>query len=219
MRRCTAPARNVRPDAGADVKRLSWSKRLLGVVVLVGVAVAGLPPALNALGAALIADEPLHPADAILVLAGDTRQGDRVMHAVTLYKRSLAPLLVLSGVPVGFRTHEAEIMQRFAEYLGVPPARILAVKHDSDSTREEARVLVEVLQRKGAKDVILVTSNYHTGRAKRIFEKAAGSKGPRFIASAADDGWFNADGWWMRRRDAKTFVYEAIKTAWSAIED
>lgn len=188
------------------------------MVVLVGLAGAGLPPALNALGAALIVDEPLRPADAILVLAGDTRQGDRVRHAAALFQRGLAPLLVLSGVPVGFRTHEAEIMQRFAEHLGVPPARILAVRHDSDSTREEASVLVEVLQRKGAKAVILVTSNYHTARAKRIFEKAAGPSGPTFLASPVHEGNFDPDGWWMRRRDAKTFVYEAIKTVWSAIE-
>src|SRR5437016_8114585 len=43
----------------------------------------------------------------ILVLAGDTPQGDRMLHAVDLYKRGLAPVLVLSGNPIGFRTHEA----------------------------------------------------------------------------------------------------------------
>jgi uncharacterized SAM-binding protein YcdF (DUF218 family) len=200
------------------VKLSRWTKRLLGVVVLVGLTVAGLPPALNALGAALIADDPLHPAGAILVLAGDTRDGDRVWHAVNLYKRGLAPLLVLSGTPVGFRTHEADIMQRHAEFLGVPAGRILAVKHDSESTKEEAAAIVTILQRRGVKEVILVTSSYHTGRAKRIFVKAAGPSGPRFFVSPADDGCFNPDGWWTRRKDAKTFVYEAIKTVWSAVE-
>jgi uncharacterized SAM-binding protein YcdF (DUF218 family) len=174
---------------------------------------------LNALGTALIVDDPLHPADAILVLAGESREGARVTHAVNLYKRGLAPLLVLSGTPMGFRTHEADVTQRHAEYLGVPTARILAVKHDSESTREEAGVIVSVLQRKGLKEVILVTSNYHTGRAKRIFQKMAGPAGPRFLASSVDDGYFHPDGWWMHRKDAKTFVYEAIKTVWSATED
>ena len=185
--------------------------------VTAGLLVAGylsLPIYLSAVGRALIVEDELHPADAILVLGGETRQGDRVAHAVKLYKRGLAPLLVVSGTPMGFRTHEAEVMQRHAEFLGVPAERILAVKHNADSTREEADVLVPVLRKRGAKEVILVTSNSHTARAKRVFEKAAGPVGPRFLASPMDDGSFNPDGWWTRRKDAKTFVYEAIKTVW-----
>jgi len=74
------------------------------------------------------------------------------------------------------------------------------------------------LQRRGVKEVILVTSNYHTARAKRIFAKAAGPAGPRFLAFPVDDGLFDPDGWWTRRRYAKTFFYEAIRTVWSAVE-
>jgi len=195
-----------------------WTRALAVLLVLTGGVFLGAPPALDALGRSLITEDPLRPADAILVLAGESREGARVTHAVDLYKRGLAPLLVLSGTPMGFRTHEADVTQRHAEYLGVPAARILAVKHDSDSTREEAGVLVPILRKRGAKTVILVTSNYHTGRAKRIFEKVAGPTGPRFLASPADDGLFDPDGWWTRRRDAKTFVYESIKAVWSAIE-
>ena len=200
-----------------DVRLPRWTKRLGVVLILVALAFA-VPMGLNALGAALIENDPLHPADAILVLAGDSREGDRVRHAVGLFKRGLAPLLVLSGTPMGFRTHEADVMRRHAEFLGVPSSRILAVRHNTDSTKEEAGVVVPTLKRRGLKNVILVTSNYHTARAKRIFERAAGPYGPHFLASPVNDGLFEPDGWWMRRRYAKTFVYEAIKTVWSAIE-
>jgi len=180
--------------------------------------VLAAPVGLEALGRALIADDPLHPADGILVLSGESREGDRVQRAVDLYKQGLAPLLVLSGTPAGFRTHEAEIMQRHAEYLGVPPDRILTVKHDADSTKQEAEAVVPILKAKGLNEVILVTSNYHTARAKRIFAKAAGPAGPRFLASPTGDGLFNPDGWWTRRRYAQTFFFEATKTVWSALE-
>mgnify|MGYP001573289197 CR=1 FL=1 len=182
-------------------------------------AVAGLAPALNAVGKALIVEDPLRPAGAILVLGGETRQGDRVAHAVRLYKQGLAPLLVVSGTPMGFRTHEAEVMRRHAEFLGVPAERILAVKHNADSTLEEAGLVVPVLRSRGVNEVILVTSNYHTARAKRIFTKAAGPSGPTFLASPVHESSFDPDTWWTRRRDARTFVYESIKTVWSAIED
>lgn len=194
-------------------------RRLLWVAVILITAAAGATFSLGAVGRALIVEDPLHPADAILVLGGESRKGHRVMHAAGLYQRGLAPLLVLSGTPIGFRTHEAEIMQRHAESLGVPADRILAVMHDAESTREEAGEVVPVLKARGLKEVILVTSNYHTARAKRIFEKVAGPEGPRFLASPARDGLFDPDGWWMRRRDAKTFAFEAIKTVWTAIED
>ena len=110
-------------------------------------------------------------------------------------------------------------MRRHAEFLGVPAERILAVKHNADSTREEAGLVVPVLRSRGLKEVILVTSNYHTARAMRIFSKAAGPSGPTFLASPMQDGNFEPEGWWMTRRHAKTFVYEAIKTVWSAVED
>ena len=201
------------------MSRAKGGRRLLWVAVVLIVLAASATFGLDAAGRALIAEDPLHPVDAILVLGGETRDGDRVAHAVTLYKRGLAPLLVVSGTPMGFRTHEAEVMQRHAEFLGVPAARILAVKHNADSTREEAEIVVPVLRGRGLKEVILVTSNYHTARAKRIFTKAAGPSGPTFLASPLRDDNFEPDGWWKKRRHAKTFVYEAIKSVWSAIED
>jgi uncharacterized SAM-binding protein YcdF (DUF218 family) len=200
------------------MKDRRWGWRLLAAVLILVALAYAVPLGLNALGAALITDDPLHPADAILVLSGETREGDRVRHAVALFKRGLAPLLVLSGTPMGFRTHEADVMRRHAEFLGVPSTHILIVKQNGDSTKEEADVVVPILKRRGLKDVILVTSNYHTARAKRIFERAAGPYGPHFLASPVNDGLFEPDGWWMRRRYSKTFVYEAIKTVWSAIE-
>ena len=207
------------PRGGGSVIKAGGARRSLWVAVILIVLAASATFGLDAAGRALIVEDPLHPADAILVLGGETRQGDRVAHAVKLYKQGLAPLLVISGTPVGFRVHEAEIMQRHAEFLGVPPDRILAVKHNADSTREEADVVVPLLKSRGLKEVILVTSNYHTARAKRIYTKAAGAAGPTFLASPVHEDSFDPDGWWLKRRHAKTFVYESIKTVWSAVGD
>src|SRR5881396_2205220 len=166
------------------MKDRRWGWRLLAAVLIVVALAYAVPMGLKALGAALITDDPLHPAGAILVLAGESREGDRVRHAVELFKRGLAPLLVLSGNPIGFRTHEADVMRRHAEFLGVPSTRILTVKQNADSTREESKIVVPILKRRGLGNVILVTANYHTARAKRIFQRAAGSFGPRFLVSS-----------------------------------
>ena len=78
---------------------------------------------------------------------------------------------MLSGNPIGFLTHEADVI-RHAEFLGVPSTRILTVKQNADSNREEAEVVVPILKRRGLKDVILVTANYHTACAKTFVYEA-----------------------------------------------
>src|SRR5712691_12490834 len=135
--------------------RRIWWKRAVFLLLVLASAYWGTPWMLEALGRSLIAEDPLHPADAILVLGGESREGDRVRHAVKLFKHGLAPLLVLSGTPMGFRTHEAEVMRRHAEFLGVPSNRILTVKQNTDSTKEEAGVVVPILKRRGLNSVIL----------------------------------------------------------------
>ena len=172
------------------------------------------PVYLSAVGRALIVEDSRRKADAILVLAGDSPQGHRVSHAVRLFKEGYAPILVLSGTPIGWQTHETEIMRRQAMHLGVPATQIVAVSHDSDSTKEEAGVIVTVLKQRAFRTVILVSANSHTARAKRVFERESGPQGPRFLASPVQDGTFEPEGWWTRRKDAKTFVYEALKTVW-----
>ena len=200
----------------------SSRRRLLTGAIVAGLLLAAYvfhPLYLSALGRALIVDDPLEKADAILVLAGDTRRGDRVSHAVRLFHDGYAPVLVLSGTPMGWQTHAVDVGRRQAIHLGVPETQILAMPQDTDSTKEEAAVIVPLLQAKGFRTVILVSSSWHTARAKHTFERKAGAQGPRFLASPVQDGLFEPDGWWTRRRDAKTFFYEAIRTVWSWVEE
>ena len=172
------------------------------------------PVYLTSIGQALITEDPLEQSDAILVLAGDNRYGDRVNQAVRLFKANYAPLLVLSGTPIGWRTHQADIMRRQATELGIPASQILTIAHDSDSTKEEAAVLVPVLRKQGIHTIILVSSNFHTARAKRIFQTLTEAGELRILASPVREESFDPAGWWTRRRDAKTFAFEAIKTLW-----
>jgi uncharacterized SAM-binding protein YcdF (DUF218 family) len=199
------------------MRRSKNRRRWVVVVAVLGVLLLGLllhPLYLTAIGKALIVEDALEKSDVILVFAGDNRKGDRVSHAVRLFKTGYAPLLVLSGTPLGWRTHEADVMRREAEELGVPPAQIITVGHDSDSTKEEAAVIVPVLRKQQAHTVILVTSSFHTARAKRVLQKAAERREFRILASPVQEDAFYPEGWWTRRRDAKTFFFESVKTAW-----
>ncbi len=82
------------------------------------------------------------------------------------------------------------------------------------STKEEAVAVLEELRQRNVKSFILVTSDYHTARARRIFlaaERAAGG-GPEFRTVAAPDEFFQANSWWRTRQGQKVAFFEWSKT-------
>ena len=90
---------------------------------------------------------------------------------------------------------------------GVPKDRIVRFPHDADNTREEAEALrVLVLERKWH-SVIIVTSNYHTRRARYIFEHVLPPSVKVRVASARD-GNFEVEHWWENRKSFKAFTHE-----------
>ncbi|MBI4401220.1 MAG: YdcF family protein [Nitrospirae bacterium] len=199
--------------------RQKWVWVLGSLCVLLVAGYLGVPVALEALGRSLIQHDPLRQADAILVLQGDDEIGSRVSHAVRLFKDGYAPLLVISGQPVMWETHSAYIMTRQALAMGVPGDRIMAVRHEADSTKEEAAAVLPELTRREVKSVILVTSSFHTRRAKRVFQAGPGGDRFEWMVSPAQDRYFSPDRWWTRRRDARTFFYEGTKTLWYLIAE
>ena len=68
------------------------------------------------------------------------------------------------------RSAEAEVDKRFLVDLGVP-AEMVIVEGRSRDTAENARRCREILDRRGFKRPLLVTSAYHMRRAVAAFEK------------------------------------------------
>lgn len=107
------------------------------------------------------------PAHAIVVLGAAQYDGKpspvlraRVDHAITLWRRGLAPLLITTGGRgAGDTTTEAAVERRYAIAHGVPEAAIL-VEPESRSTRESLRNVAGMLQ-KDSRDVILVSDPFH----------------------------------------------------------
>ena len=72
------------------------------------------------------------------------------------------------------------------------------------------QAVAEKLQSMGVKRVLVVTSNYHTRRAGKIFHRAM--PGLTVLMVAAPDENFKPNGWWRNREARKTFVLEWEKT-------
>lgn len=105
-----------------------------------------------------------------LALAG------RTTYAVELWRRGLAPRIVLTGGVGRFPPAEAEAAVTVARKLGVPD-EALVLETNSKSTEENARFAADLI---GPAKVLVVTDSYHAWRCGRVFG--------RYFASAEGVG-------------------------------
>src|SRR5262249_31972772 len=119
--------------------------------------------------------------------------------------------IVLVSGPAGFYGfHECDLAIPFAVRAGYPESMFVHVEIDAHSTKEEALATLAEVRRRGAHEVLLVTSNYHTRRAGGIYRSLAPDL--HFDVIGSPDVAFSANGWWHRREGEKTFALEWAKT-------
>jgi uncharacterized SAM-binding protein YcdF (DUF218 family) len=169
-------------------------------------------------GYALVHDEGPAKADIAVVLAGDF-YGHRILKAGELVREGYVPAILVSGPTGAYGLHESELAIAFAVRNGLPSDWFIPFPNDSHSTREEAAAILPELRRRNVHSFLLVTSNYHTARARRIFLKAerdAGG-GPQMRTVAAPDEFFQPKSWWRTRDSQKTAFFEWAKTVATAL--
>lgn len=167
-------------------------------------------------GNLLVDAQPPVKSDAILVLAGDFG-GDRMRHAARLLREGYAPYVLVSGPMPIYGVNEADLAIEMVRQEGYTNERFEPLYIRASSTLEEAKQVAPELQRRGIHSVLIVTSDYHTARAGRLFRKSLGG-GIRVRMVAAPDAHFPRATWWKEREGLKTVFYESLKTISSAVE-
>ena len=196
-----------------------WIFLLVCIVTLLTL-YAARPVYLSALGHLMVVSDPLEKSDAIVVLDGDYPQDERLLHAVQLWKGGYASKVILSAKLAEWQTYEDYPSWRHAVKLRIFPEDTLFVAaHNADSTKEEAQHLLTFIRQHGFKRVIIVTSNYHTWRTKRVYEKEWRGGGVLFYISPAYSSQFHPDEWWKHRADSRTFFYEFSKIIWYTLAE
>jgi uncharacterized SAM-binding protein YcdF (DUF218 family) len=182
------------------------------VAAAAALAILFYPRILGALGSYLVHDEPPRHADVVLVLAGDA-SGGRILKGAELVRQGYAPKAIVSG-PVIYSVHECDLAIALAERAGYRASYFTHFEHNAFSTVEEARDAAPLLRGMGVKQVLLVTSDFHTRRAGKIFRATMPDIDFDVVGSA--DPHFTPMGWWRDREGRKTFVIEWMKTvsAW-----
>ncbi|HEX6059687.1 MAG TPA: YdcF family protein [Gemmatimonadaceae bacterium] len=149
-------------------RRRGCGSRLFAIFLVA--MLAGWLVSLSAVLLAARRDEA-QPADAIVVLGAAQYAGRpspvlraRLDHAVALWKRGLAPRLVLTGgTGVGDTTSEAAVSRRYVRRHGVPDSAIL-LENRGRTTSQSLHAVAGLLGETAPSSVVLVSDPFHSLR-------------------------------------------------------
>lgn len=164
-------------------------------------------PILRFVAESWIVEDPLGKADALVVLSDDNFYADRATRAAELLREGKAPQIVASGRRLRPNAGIAELMEHDLIERGVPKEKIVRLPQDADSTKEEAEAVLKFAKEKKWHSVIVVTSNYHTRRARYIFRRVF-PQGIQISVASARDGDFDPQHWWEKRKSTKELTRE-----------
>jgi uncharacterized SAM-binding protein YcdF (DUF218 family) len=159
-------------------------------------------------GSFLIVEAP-QPADAIVVLAGET--DIRPRRALELLRQGYGKWIVLD-VPTNAKLYgftEIELAEKYVQQLNAPA---IVCPIDGLSTKDESRDVGKCLRAQGATRVLIVTSDFHTRRALEIFRREL----PAYtysVAAARNEEQYGGQ-WWKHRQWAKVCLDEWMKLIW-----
>jgi uncharacterized SAM-binding protein YcdF (DUF218 family) len=167
--------RFVRTRTRARARRRVRSRRVLLAGLVLGLVVLGYFVVTLVQVWRTARTDRARPAEAIVVLGAAQYDGRpspvleaRLTHAASLYRRGLAPLIVVTGGRAdGDRFTEATASANFLHGLGVPDDVILR-ETSGRSTWESLVATARFLHERGLRRVVLVSDGYHLARAQGI---------------------------------------------------
>jgi uncharacterized SAM-binding protein YcdF (DUF218 family) len=172
---------------------------------------------LTAVGRALIMDDALQHVDMIFVLNGDVNT--RPIQAAELYQQGLAPLVGIArseshtAEEMGLAPNETDIAIQEMGKLGIPSNSIVVIPSEADvtSTYDEAIALQQYVEANDIHSIIIVTSAFHTRRAKWICSQELRGLDVTVSMAATADEDFNATNWWKSEEGLITVNNEYVK--------
>lgn len=210
-------------------KQKRWGIWLTAVLFMAILIVIFRVALLQGMGNFLIHEDEFDRTQVLIVLGGNSLE--RGTAALELYKSGRVKHIVCSGgnIPgpleaIGQPMYEAELTALFLTENGVP-ADAITVLTNSTSTLEESQ---EVLQwasfeghnsaANGLFSVTVLSSRFHTGRVRRVFQKTW--KGAKFDlrVTGAPSLNYNENEWWKSEEGLIMVNNEYVKSLYYLIK-
>jgi uncharacterized SAM-binding protein YcdF (DUF218 family) len=132
------------------------------VLVLAGVALLGVVAATALVSFLVPRDDPVSAPDAVVVLGGATPE--RAQLGIELHERFDVPLVVSSS------------SRRYAREQGYPCPPAICILTDPETTVGEAQATAALAETHGWERVTIVTTEFHTSRARMLFRQCLGDR-------------------------------------------
>lgn len=182
---------------------------VMGIVLINGISAYLGPDGLKGCSQYPSTQPDCQRVDAIVAISGgDTKS--RTAQAIDMYKKDWASMLIFSGAAADKSgPSNAETMKNQAIAAGVPAQNIL-LDETSETTRQNARNSIDLLQENNIRSVILVTSAYHQRRAGLEFGDRAGANIKVVNHPVKSDNQWTSE-WWTTPTGWYLAVSEMVK--------
>jgi uncharacterized SAM-binding protein YcdF (DUF218 family) len=192
-------------------RRTGWA---LGGLALLGLAAAAARLALPVVPGWFLYADPPAACDVILA-AGSNPAGSTEAEGARLWHAGFGRCILCLGRQAAWHVAEEEVMARHLRSLGIPASRILIFDipfsdaADAGTMREENRLLLPLLRRRGFRSVLVISSALES-RRRSLLLRPWRRAGLRVLVHPIPDHEFRAVGWWRRKMDTKRIVSEAL---------
>jgi hypothetical protein len=192
------------------------------LVVVVLAVIVGVPVVRHAVlktaGWALVVDEPVGPADAIVLPEWAGSAG--ALDAADLVHAGIARRVAV--LPEPQRASEAELIRRGIHFqdetaallellrsLGV--VEIERISTPAAGTGDEAQVISSWSEQRHLGSIILVSSPDHSRRAARVLRRVLSGRPTKVVIRSARYSSYDPDHWWETRENVRTAIVESQK--------
>lgn len=189
---------------------------LVALIILVGLLWAFRITILRTMGDLLIDQDQEVQADAVYVLGGSPIE--RGGEAARLLGANKAPVAICTGENInhvlegeGFLLTDARLSRNAMLRAGADTAAVKELTVGT-STWEEAAAILEHARRNGSDTIIVVTTEFHLRRVKRVFRKQGKGSGITVIARGARSQQYDSDRWWESEEGLLMVNNEYVKS-------
>ena len=172
-------------------------------------------PLLTTLANAWVINDPLHKADAIVILGGGL--DSRPFGAAELYKQGLASRIIYMDVKfeperrLGLGRSEPELTRQILLKSGVPESALTLIGRRVTSTQEEAGALRGLMQTSNVRNLIIATDLFHTRRVRWLLHKQLKPWQPQIQLTPVYNPHYQLTNWWQHEEGLIAFQNEVVK--------
>ncbi len=172
-------------------------------------------PIMRGFGHFLISSDELQKVSHVFVLSGGAF--DRAPKGASVYLEGYTDTVVCTGqsVPhdlmaIGLPYSEGEITRRFVVENGVPEDKVKLLEQGT-STLEESEVILAYCKQNGIKKIGIVSTQFHTRRIRRVFDKKFAGSGIEVFIFGANATAYSEETWWDNEYGLISLNNEYIK--------